>query len=165
MNKIKVILIDDEEKALESLHIKISRFFKEIEIIASCNNPKEAVHLINELKPDLVFLDIEMPVWSGFDVLAKINQPVFEIIFVTAYSNYAIEAIQNCAIGYVVKPIDNEELIHAINNAIQNINQKTALEKNVQLLANLGHKNTTSIAIPSQKGLLFIKSEKIIRRY
>jgi len=163
MNKIKVILIDDEEKALESLHIKISRFFKEIEIIASCNNPKEAVHLINELKPDLVFLDIEMPVWSGFDVLAKINQPVFEIIFVTAYSNYAIEAIQNCAIGYVVKPIDNEELIHAINNAIQNINQKTALEKNVQLLANLGHKNTTSIAIPSQKGLQFIKSEKIIR--
>ena len=63
----------------------------------------------------------------------------------------------------MVKPIDNEELIHAINNAIQNINQKTALEKNVQLLANLGHKNTTSIAIPSQKGLQFIKNEKIIR--
>ena len=163
MTKIKVILIDDEEKALESLHLKISRFFKEIEIIASCNNPKEAIHLINKLKPDLVFLDIEMPVWSGFDVLAKIDQPIFEVIFVTAYSNYAIEAIQNCAIGYVVKPIDNEELIHAISNAIQNINQKTALEKNVQLLANLGHKNTTSIAIPSQKGLQFIKSEKIIR--
>jgi len=164
MNKIKAILIDDEEKALESLQIKVSNFFNEIEIVALCTNPKEAVKTINNEKPDLVFIDIEMPVLSGFDVLAKIDNPTFEVIFVTAYNNYAIEAIQNCAIGYVVKPIDNDELKQAVINAIKNINQKTAFEKNVQLLSHLGNKSSkSSIAIPSQKGLSFLKVENIIR--
>lgn len=164
MNKIKAILIDDEEKALESLHLKVSKFFNEIEIIALCKNPEEAVITINNLQPDLVFIDIEMPILSGFDVLAKINNPKFEIIFVTAYNNYAIEAIKHCAIGYVIKPIDNDELKDAINKAIKNINRKTAFEKNLQLLERLGSNSSqTSIAIPSQKGLSFIKVKNIIR--
>lgn len=164
MDKITAILIDDEAKALESLQIKVSKFFPEIEIVALCSNPQKAIDTINNLKPNLLFIDIEMPVLSGFDVLAKIKNPDFEVIFVTAYNNYAIEAIKNCAIGYVVKPIDNDELKQAINSAIKNIQQKTAFEKNMQLLANLGSKSTkSSIAIPSQKGLSFIKTEHIIR--
>ena len=164
MNKIRAILIDDEEKALEGLQIKVNLFFRDIEIIALCNNPENAIETINQTKPDLIFIDIEMPVLSGFDMLAKIDNPTFEIIFVTAYNNYAIEAIKNCAIGYIVKPIDNDELKQAVENAIKNINQKTAFEKNMQLLSNLGNNSSkTSIAIPSQKGLSFIKKEKIIR--
>ena len=163
MNKIKAILIDDEAKALEGLQIKVNNFFKEIEIVALCNNPKTAIEKINNLKPDLVFIDIEMPVLSGFDVLAKIDNPTFEVIFVTAYNNYAIEAIKNSAIGYVVKPIDNDELKQAVNAAIKNINQKTAFEKNIELLNSLGHKTTNSIAIPSQKGLSFMKIKDIVR--
>lgn len=164
MTKIRAILIDDEEKALESLQIKVNKFFKNIEIISLCNNPKEAIKLINKNKPDLVFIDIEMPVLSGFDVLAKINNPTCEVIFVTAYSNYAIEAIKSCAIGYVVKPVDNDELKLAVKNALNNINQKTAFEKNLQLLSHLGNKSSKSkIGIPSQKGLTFIKTETIVR--
>jgi len=164
MSNIRAILIDDEEKALEGLQIKVTRFFPEIEILETVTSPEKAVDLINKLKPNLVFIDIEMPVLSGFDVLSKINNPDFEIIFVTAYSNYAIEAIQHCAIGYIVKPIDNEELKHAVKIAIKNINQKTAFEKNLQLLERLGSSsNQTSIAIPSQKGLSFIKIDTIIR--
>jgi len=164
MNKIKAILIDDEEKALKGLALKIEKYFEEIEIIELCNDPRKAIDIINNSKPDIIFLDIEMPVLSGFDVLAKINNPNFEIIFVTAYNNYAIEAIKNCAIGYIVKPIDNDELKHAVRNAIKSINKKSALEKNIQLLMNLGDKNLqSSIAVPSQKGLSFIKIEKIIR--
>ena len=164
MNKITAILIDDEEKALEGLQIKVSKYFPEIEIVALCNNPKKAIETINNLKPDLLFIDIEMPVYSGFDVLAKIDNPTFETIFVTAYNNYAIEAIKNCAIGYIVKPIDNEELKLAVSNAIKNIQQKTAFEKNLQLLTLLGNKNSkATIAVPSQKGLSFIKTDSIIR--
>jgi two-component system LytT family response regulator len=164
MNKIKVILIDDEEKALEGLQLKVNRFFPEIDIIKTISSPEEAIIAINSLKPDLVFIDIEMPVLSGFDVLAKIDNPNFEIIFVTAYNNYAIEAIQHCAIGYVVKPIDNDELKQAVNNALKNINHKTSFEKNVQLLERLGSNSSqTSIAIPTQKGLSFIKTKNIIR--
>ncbi len=163
MTKIKAILIDDEQKALDSLHLKIKKYFPNIEILKTVSNPEKAIVHINELKPNLVLIDIEMPVLSGFDVLSKINNPNFEIIFVTAYNNYAIEAIQNCAIGYVLKPIDNDELKSAIENAIKNINQKTAFEKNMQLLERLSGKTNTSIAIPSQKGLSFIKTENIIR--
>ncbi len=164
MNTIQAILVDDEEKALEGLQIKVNRFFPNIKILKSISNPEKAIEFINKLKPNLVFMDIEMPILSGFDVLSKINNPNFEIIFVTAYNNYAIEAIQHCAIGYVVKPIDNDELKAAITNAINNINQKTAFEKNVQLLEQLGaNKTQTSIAIPSQKGLSFIKIKDIIR--
>jgi len=164
MNKIKAILLDDEEKALESLQLKIMRFFPEIEILKAISNPEKAIDIINNLQPELVFIDIEMPVLSGFDVLSKINNPNFEIIFVTAYNNYAIEAIQHCAIGYIVKPIDNDELKKAINNAIKNITQKTAFKKNVQLLEYLsGNTIQSSIAIPLQKGLSFIKTKNIIR--
>lgn len=162
--KIKVILIDDETKALESLRLKVTKFYPEIEIIEALKDPKIAIKKINELQPDLVFIDVEMPVYSGFDVLSKINNPTFETIFVTAYNNYAVEAIQYCAIGYVIKPIDNDELKQAVNNALKNINQKTAFEKNRQLLAHLGNSsNQKSIAIPTQKGLSFLRVENIIR--
>lgn len=104
-----------------------------------------------------------MPVLSGFDLLSKIENPNFEIIFVTAYNEYAIEAIQHCAIGYIVKPIDNDELKNAVTNALKNIDQKSALEKNKQLLESLISNGNSTIVIPTQKGLSFIKTEDIIR--
>jgi two-component system LytT family response regulator len=164
MNSIKAILVDDEVKALKSLHHKIKKYYPNIEIIATCSNPEEAIDKINQLQPNLVFLDIEMPIYSGFDVLAKVTIPDFEIIFVTAYNNYAIDAIKHSAIGYIVKPIDNDELKLAVKNAIKNIVQKTAFEKNKNLLNKLGvNTSKTSIAIPTSKGLTFVKAKNIIR--
>ena len=164
MKKIRAILIDDEEKALEGLQLKVNRFFPEIEIIATCNNPENAINTINEQQPDLVFIDIEMPVYSGFDVLSKVTFPDFETIFVTAYNNYAIEAIKHTAIGYIIKPIDNDELKLAIQNALKNISKKTAFQNNQNLLERLGvNTKKTSIAIPTNKGLTFIKTKDIVR--
>ncbi len=162
---LKALLVDDEEKALKSLQLKIHRFFPEITISASTQQPMEAIELIKSEKPDLVFLDIEMPELNGFDVLQKFDAPDFEIIFVTAYNDYAIEAIQCCAIGYIVKPIDNEDLKNAIENAIKNIQLKNALKKNSTLIENLknSQSNNCKIIIPSQKGLDFIKLIDIIR--
>lgn len=163
MSKIKALLIDDEPKALAILKNKIERLCPNLTVIGETQSPKEGLILIEQLKPHLVFLDIAMPEMSGFDVLAKIDNPDFEIIFATAFDNYAIEAINHCAIGYLVKPIDNKLLIDAVNKATINIEQKTALEKNKQLIQNLGiqsfqHKK---LVIPSTEGLEFVKIENI----
>ncbi len=162
---LKAILIDDEEKALRSLQIKIQKSFPEIDIIATTQDPVASVALIQELKPNLVFLDIEMPQLNGFDVLQEFEQPDFEIIFVTAYNDYAVEAIQCCAIGYVVKPIDTDELQTAVENAKKNIQLKNALLKNSTLIENLkkGQNQHCKIIIPSHKGLDFVKIKDIVR--
>ncbi len=164
MNRnINAIIIDDEKNALESLALKISKYFPGIAITHTFQNPQKAVDEINNNQPDLVFLDIEMPVLSGFDVLSKIVNPDFEVIFVTAYNEYAIDAIKHSAIGYIVKPIDNDELVLAIKNALKNINHKSALEKNRLLLENLITNGNSNIVIPTQKGLSLIKTNDIIR--
>jgi two-component system LytT family response regulator len=161
---IKTILIDDERKAIAILKNKLERLCPNVEIIAQTQNPKEGITLIKDLKPDLVFLDIAMPELSGFDVLKQFENPNFEIIFATAFDNYAIEAIKHCAIGYLVKPVDNKDLVAAVSNAEKNIEEKTALLKNKQLIENLGVQTfqQKKIIIPSIEGLEFIKIEDII---
>jgi len=160
---ISAIIVDDEKNALESLALKIEKYFPQINITHKFQNPQKALQEINKNHPDLLFIDIEMPVLSGFDLLSKIDNPNFEIIFVTAYSEYAIDAIKHCAIGYIIKPIDNDELQLAIGNALKNIHQKSALEKNRLLLQNLVNNGNSTIVIPTQKGLSLIKTADIIR--
>lgn len=162
--KINAILIDDERKAIAILKNKLVRFCPDVTVIAETQSPTEALLLIDSLKPDLVFLDVAMPELSGFDVLSKIENPNFEIIFATAFDNYAIEAIKHCAIGYLVKPVDNDDLVKAISKATNNILKKSALEKNKQLIQNLGVQNfqDKKIVIPSQDGLEFVKIADIV---
>ena len=164
MSKIKTILIDDEPKALAILKNKIERLCPQLDVIAETQNPKEAIQLIKDLKPELIFLDIAMPEFNGFEVLKQFNEPDFEIIFATAFDDYAIEAIKHCAIGYLVKPIDNEDLIKAIENAKKNIDDKSALEKNKLLIDNLGVQSfqQKKLVIPSTEGLEFVKIEDIM---
>lgn len=164
MTKITAILIDDERKALAILENKLERLCPNIEIIAKTQEPKEGIDLINTLKPQLVFLDIAMPGMSGFDVLSNIPNPSFEIIFVTAFDNYAIEAINHCAIGYLVKPVDNDDLLKTVQKAIKNIEDKTALVKNKLLIENLTVQTfqNKKIVIPNNDGLEFIKISEII---
>ena len=161
---IKTILIDDERKALAILINKLERLCPNVKIIAQTQNPKEGIQLIKNLKPDLVFLDVAMPEISGFDVLKQFKNPEFEIIFATAFDDYAIQAIKHCAIGYLVKPIDNKDLVNAVDNAYQNLQDKSALQKNKQLIENLGVQSfqQKKIIIPCVEGLEFIKIEDIL---
>ena len=161
---INAILIDDERKALAILKNKIERLCPNVNIIAETQNPVEGIEFIKKLKPQLVFLDVAMPELSGFDLLSEIKNPNFEIIFATAFDNYAIEAIKHCAIGYLVKPVDNNDLVETVNKAIQNIEDKSALEKNKQLIENLGVQSfqNKKIVIPSQEGLEFVEIADII---
>ncbi|MCH5600551.1 LytR/AlgR family response regulator transcription factor [Niabella ginsengisoli] len=132
--KTTAILIDDERKALVTLRNKLQRFWPEVTIIAETQLPEEAIDLLTNKKIELVFLDIAMPQLSGFDVLSKIDTPDFEIIFVTAFDNYALEAINHCAIGYLVKPVDNADLKATVEKALYNISQKMHCKKTKPLL-------------------------------
>lgn len=162
--KINAIIIDDERKAIAILKNKLERFCPNVTVVAECQNPSDAVSMIENLNPDLVFLDVAMPALSGFDVLAKIKNPNFEIIFATAFDNYAIEAIKHCAIGYLVKPVDNNDLVEAVTKAIQNIEEKSALQKNKVLIENLGIQTfqNKKIVIPCTDGLEFVQIADII---
>lgn len=161
---INAVLVDDEPKALAILRNKIERFCPRINIVGQTQHPEEAIAIINKEKPQLVFLDIAMPQISGFDLLKEIDNLNFEIIFVTAFDQYAIDAINHCAIGYLLKPVDNQSLIETVNKAITNIEEKTALKKNRLLIDNLGITTflKKKIVIPSQEGLEFVKIEDVI---
>lgn len=162
---ITAFIIDDERKAISILKNKLERVAPEILVTGEFQNSEKALEALEKNIPDLIFLDILMPQINGFEFLKQITKPAFELIFVTAYGDYAIEAIRHCAIGYLIKPVKEDELCIAIENAQKNIEQKTALAKNLQLVENLSieiirHKK---IAVPSFKGLDFIEIQNIIR--
>ncbi len=111
---LRTIIIDDEKLAIESLKWEIENFCKEIEVVETFSNPVKAIEGINSLQPDLVFLDIEMPELDGFQLLEKLEYRNFDLIITTAYNQYAIQAFKANAIDYLLKPIDPDELIEAI---------------------------------------------------
>ena len=162
---IKTIIVDDEEHARLTLAGKLGEYFPRIKVIGKATNAEEAFQMILSSQPDLVFLDVAMPKESGFDLLKRLPNLDFEIIFVTGFDNYAIDAISFCAIGYILKPIQDELLIKAVHQAEQRIFTKRENTRNLQLLQNLsqpGH-GSNKIGIPTVDGLEFVATGKIIR--
>lgn len=115
---ISAVLIDDEEHCLNTLRWILSTYFPEINLLAEAKNGGEGFKIINELNPDLVFLDVEMPGMNGFEMLDKFDSINFKLIFTTAYNEYAIRAIRLNAIDYLMKPIDKDELHCAISRLV-----------------------------------------------
>jgi len=161
---IKAIIIDDELKSRESLKMILQQNFPQITIIQLADSVKSGFDVINQTHPDLVFLDIEMPFASGFELLEKFNRIDFEIIFVTAYENYAIKAIKFSALDYILKPVDIDDLREAISRAQKKIEEKaTEPIRYKELLANLKQPSGfTKIAIPSAEGLSFLNINDIV---
>jgi len=121
--KIKTIIVDDESLARRGLELRLEEF-EGIEVIAQCVNGREALSTIAELTPDLVFMDIQMPGLSGFDVVRKIDKNLLPmVVFVTAFDRYAIEAFEAQAVDYLLKPIDDERLAQAIEKVKRNLKQ------------------------------------------
>ncbi|MBA3705917.1 MAG: response regulator, partial [Bacteroidetes bacterium] len=135
---IKAIIVDDELGARESLSKMIEKNCKEIEIVAKADSMLKAYEAINNYQPDLVFLDIEMPNGNAFDLLEKFKEIKFDIIFTTAYDHYAIKAIKFSAVDYLLKPIDSEELVNAMERFHIKSGQKNSLDQIFKaLLSNL----------------------------
>ncbi len=162
-NIIKCILIDDEPNNIKVLRHILAKHCPLVEVIASETDAEIGLQLINSLQPDLVFLDIEMPNLSGFELLKKIEPIQFEVIFVTAYAAYAIDAFEYHAIGYVTKPIDNARLLLAVNNAYNRIMEKNTTSNIFSLLdARIHQSEETKIPLKTLNGMIFVNKEDII---
>lgn len=157
------ILIDDEEASLNSLRQKIVKHCHEIEILATCTKAEEGLSLIENLHPDMIFLDIEMPIMNGFTLLQKLNYRNFELVFVTAYDHYALKAIKYSALDYLLKPVEIEDLKTAVKKAIEK-KQNLPNKRLKFLLENMisNNKRLNRIAISSVEGLQFIRVENIV---
>ena len=159
---LKAVMIDDDISNLSSLTEKLNKHCPQVEIIARCSNAAEGIKAIDGLRPDIVFLDIEMPVMNGFVMLQQLSYKDFELIFVTAYDHYAIKAIRFSALDYLVKPVEIEELKNAVTKVEENHSRK---DKGLQLellLEYLEKKRPRRITIPTSDGLQFIDLESIV---
>src|SRR6186713_1804452 len=112
---IKAIIIDDEVHCVDTLSILLADYCPEVEVMEKCLSPKKGLEAIERLKPELVFLDIEMPMMNGFELLEQFKEIPFSVIFTTSYDQYAIKAIRFSALDYLLKPIDPKELIAAVH--------------------------------------------------
>ncbi|MEM7659234.1 MAG: LytTR family DNA-binding domain-containing protein [Bacteroidota bacterium] len=160
---MKAIIIDDEPRARAVLRTLLEENCPEVEILAEAEDVPEAVKAINKHHPDIIFLDIEMPGYSGFELMDFFSEINFQIIFTTAYSEYAVQAFQVSAIDYLLKPIQIDQLLHAVQKAKEKLNHSQTLEKLEALKSNLNSDGQIKkIALPVANGLLFVETEDII---
>jgi two-component system LytT family response regulator len=164
MEILKAILIDDELSSLQNLQQKLQEFCPAVKVIAIAQRPEDAILIINQHKPDVVFLDIEMPRMNGFKILEELKNIDFEIIFITAYNHYAIDAIRISAFDYLVKPVAIKELQTAVERLF-NATQKKSNEKLDVLRKSMSDSKTQEqkIAIPTNDGIEFLQIKNIIR--
>jgi len=142
MEKITAILVDDENKNREVLKNLLTNFFPEVEILGEAESVESAFKLVNQKNPQLVFLDIQMPRSSGFNLLKKFDVVPFEVIFVTSYDQYAITAIKFSALDYLLKPVEVKDLKSAIEKAKKSIASKHQTNGQIiNLLNNLDEEN------------------------
>jgi two-component system, LytTR family, response regulator len=161
---IKAVLIDDEKNALEVLEMQLTEYCKEVHIVAIANSGIKGIEAIKKYNPDLVFLDIEMPHKNGFDVVAETNQFNYDVIFTTAYDQFAIKAFKFSAIDYLLKPIDIVELQQAVAKAKNKTGQQNLDERIRVLFDQLQPtKVTNKIALPIGDSMQFMEPDEIIR--
>jgi two-component system LytT family response regulator len=163
---VKALIIDDELVAVKVMRLMVERYLPEITSVKSATVIKDALQLISDYKPDIVFLDIEMPYQNGFELLKSLNEISFDIVFTTAYDKYAIQAIKFSALDYLLKPIDAIELRETFNRFLQKekVSQNnSAAVKN--LLDNMQQNNSVyhKLALPTTNGLQFFLPQNIIR--
>lgn len=159
------MMVDDEAKSREVLRQKLKTYCPQVEIVGTADSAQMGFDQISSLRPDLVFLDVAMPNESGFDLLKRLPSLDFEIVFVTGFDSYALDAIKFCAIGYILKPIQNEELIDVVQKAERRINEKLDGQRNRQFLQNLLNPGSANnrIGIPTETGLEFLPTKDIVR--
>jgi two-component system LytT family response regulator len=160
---IKAILIDDEVHCLDTLSMMISDYCPEVQVTARCLSGKKALEAIEKIKPELVFLDIEMPLMNGFELLEKYDPIPFSVIFTTGYDQYAIKAIRFSALDYLLKPIDPKELVGAVHKVqVQKAPPSTEQFRLLMDQMQQKEKNLNKIAIPTLDGFELIKIDQVV---
>jgi len=163
---MRAIIVDDESNNIENLILLLGKYCPEITVAATAKNAEEARKCVGAFQPDLVFLDIQMPGENGFDLLKSLTSYSFELIFVTGFDKYGIQAIKFSAIDYLLKPIDYQELILAVSRAKEKYllkRQNFQLENLMKMLQQNQQRADHRIALPSAKETRFVKTSQIIR--
>ncbi len=165
MRKIRSIIIDDEPGNIETLNELLKGFCPEIDVIDSATDGINALDLIRKADPQLIFLDVELSSGNAFDLLDKLRDITFEIIFVTAFNNYAVKAFKYAALDYILKPVNILELKAAVKKTIERLEERNINERIRVLLDNMkrGNNKPIKIGLPTFEGLCFEDVNNIIR--
>ena len=162
---VKIVIIDDEPHGIQSLEALIREYCPSLELAGTADSIEEGYKLLEETQPDILFLDIEMPNGSGFELLKNIGSGrSFEVIFTTAYQHYAIRAIRENALDYLLKPIDPEELLKAVEKACRQIQSPGEnSERLSRLFARLEKFKLNRLAIPGAEEIYYVDLDQVIR--
>jgi two-component system LytT family response regulator len=155
------IIIDDEKHCIKTLTSLLKTNFPEVNILGTCSESPKAYDVIQQNRPDFIFLDIEMPLLNGFDLLSKFENLYFDVIFTTAYDSYAIKAIKYSALDYLLKPVDKEDLAFAIKKIKS---KESSISKAQVQMASAVHNRQLpdTIALPTADGLTFASVMDIV---
>lgn len=159
---LHALIIDDEENGLISLDLMIKKYLPEVKVVAKTIHPEEGVNLINTHKPDIVFLDINMPGMNGFEVLEKLNHKEFHLIFTTAHEEYALKAIKTSALDYLLKPIAKEDLLRAIGKVKNNENAEESFQNALKILREISGESDIKVPIPVKDGTRVVTANEIL---
>ena len=160
--KIKALIVDDEESARNVLSNLITRYCPQLEIVATCSNVVDAVDAIKTHQPEVVFLDIEMPNYAGYEIVSFFEEINFEIIFVTAYDKYAIKAFEISAVDYLLKPVE----IDRLKDSVQKLSSKVELKNNQEsykaLTENLKTEGISKLVVRNNQRQVIINTSDIV---
>jgi two-component system LytT family response regulator len=160
---IRAIIIDDEAHCIDTLSMLLKEYCPEVQLIERCRSAQKGLEAIEKIKPDLVFLDIEMPAVNGFEMLEQFSEIPFAVVFTTSYDQYAIKAIRFSALDYLLKPIDPNELVSAVKK-VQEQRHLPMAEQFQMLLKQVNgkHSGFNKIAVPTSEGFELIPSDQLV---
>lgn len=158
---MKVIIIDDEDNGRNIIRQYLSLYCDDVEIIGEANSVKSGVEILSEVTPDVLFLDIQMQDGTGFDLLEALPQRTFKVIFVTSFDQFALKAIKFSAADYILKPVDPDEFVEAVQRVQADLAKESQDNRIDQLLTNMN--NFTQVGLPTEDGVQFVDVDDIVR--
>lgn len=158
---MRAVIIDDEKKGREGLKNLLTEFCPDVTVEATASTVEDGIDVIRKYNPDLVFLDIEMQMATGFDLLERFGNITFEVIFATAYDQYAIKAFKFNALDYLLKPIDIQELKGAVKKVKKRLDEKKSGE--VDLSVNVKNTENVRLVLSTSEGVFFVEGSSIMR--
>jgi two-component system LytT family response regulator len=164
-NQLRAVIVEDEEVSRETLRNYLGKYCPDVQVVAEAANVKEGIAAISRHKPQVVFLDVEMPYGNAFDLLESLDDITFETVFVTAYSNYAVQALNFSAAYYILKPVDIDELVKAVQKIKENILKNTEFLHTRVLIENIKieNKQLQKVVLPLIDGFEVVRVNDIIR--
>jgi two-component system LytT family response regulator len=159
---LKAIIIDDEPDCVKLLALQLKMYCPDVTVIAECTSSEDGVQKINELRPNIIFLDIEMPVMNGFQLLERVGYINFSLVFLTAYDQFAVKAFRFNALDYLLKPIDGKDLKKAVEKALVQRPDPQQLRAMKEQLHGGDKYYPDKIALPYQNGVVFTKIENLL---